>query len=504
MDDTIFNKEILELRKSISCGICLDTYHDPICLDSCSHSSCRKCIMEVINKTDNGKSSHCPFCKTVFTKRNIIKMNSLQTLIDSISNIVISLDPSLMKSPTTVHYTVTSNNNKMLPSNAENDQLLIVNDVNANNLKTPLTTSTRAAISLINNNNITTTNTLDTSSLKIYRPGEIVTVLPRTWPGINKPGGAAYITCRNDSENCYDVRYILSNTKDKSVPAAFIKPEQEEGPRVRKRNQTASPSSSISFKRKPLDELTPSEQNKKRGKTNFQTPNKITTQQPPTPSTKIVLLASTLQDINKESVKKFTDTFGADYADSFGPSITHLVVSADKDKVMRHRTMKYMQAIMTGIWIVSADWLNDCLTQGHLLPENDYEIRRNIKADVDDAPRRARKAVEKNTKLFTKHCILLYGGFPNPGPNKVDVTCLLRNGGATIFNCLRDMIAFVRQHGNCTLVAIAAEQTYQEKLIDELEAHKKELRGIKMVTLAWVLDTVTNFQVQNYNDYTVT
>jgi len=61
-----------------------------------------------------------------------------------------------------------------------------------------------------------------TSRRKIYQPGDTVTVIPRTWPGINKPGGAAYITCRNDADDTYDVRYIITSSRDKNVPAEYI------------------------------------------------------------------------------------------------------------------------------------------------------------------------------------------------------------------------------------------------------------------------------------------
>ena len=65
-------------------------------------------------------------------------------------------------------------------------------------------------------------NIVSSSRRKTYQPGDTVTVIPRTWPGINKPGGAAYITCRNDADDTYDVRYIITSSRDKNVPAEYI------------------------------------------------------------------------------------------------------------------------------------------------------------------------------------------------------------------------------------------------------------------------------------------
>lgn len=56
---------------------------------------------------------------------------------------------------------------------------------------------------------------------KIYQPGDAVTVLSRSWPGINKPGGAAHVTARNE-DGTYNVRYILTSSKDKNVPADYV------------------------------------------------------------------------------------------------------------------------------------------------------------------------------------------------------------------------------------------------------------------------------------------
>eukprot|EP01035_Chromulina_nebulosa_P018445 gene18445-24152_t len=51
------------------------------------------------------------------------------------------------------------------------------------------------------------------STLEWANKGEVVNVVPRTWIGINKPGGAAWIKAK-DGEDTYTVKYILGGGCD--------------------------------------------------------------------------------------------------------------------------------------------------------------------------------------------------------------------------------------------------------------------------------------------------
>jgi hypothetical protein len=48
------------------------------------------------------------------------------------------------------------------------------------------------------------------------------------------------------------------------------------------------------------------------------------------------------------------------------------VVSVDKKGALKKRTMKVMQGIMAGLWIVSTRWLSDSLAAGAMLAEEVY------------------------------------------------------------------------------------------------------------------------------------
>jgi hypothetical protein len=65
-----------------------------------------------------------------------------------------------------------------------------------------------------------------------------------------------------------------------------------------------------------------------------------------------------------------------------------------------------------GKWVVSVQWVLDCLKQQTVLPEESYEVTHNAKASVPDAPRRARLDIQRqvlqHTLSFTAQPTLKY------------------------------------------------------------------------------------------------
>ena len=79
------------------------------------------------------------------------------------------------------------------------------------------------------------------------------------------------------------------------------------------------------------------------------------------------------------------------------PTVTHLIVPVDENGVFQQRTMKYMQALMAGAWVVNMAWIADSLSRGCILAETEYEVNNCYKATVEFSPKRARIHVFKVT-----------------------------------------------------------------------------------------------------------
>ena len=59
-------------------------------------------------------------------------------------------------------------------------------------------------------------------SLGALEMGIQVSVQSRTWPGINKPGGAGRVTKVHSSGTAYDVKYVLGG-HDRRVPRKYVR-----------------------------------------------------------------------------------------------------------------------------------------------------------------------------------------------------------------------------------------------------------------------------------------
>ena len=64
-------------------------------------------------------------------------------------------------------------------------------------------------------------------------------------------------------------------------------------------------------------------------------------------------------------------------------SVTHLLFDngrrfdnfLDSSKIVAKRTVRYLEAILRGIWVLHADYVRDCASAGRWLDERDYELR---------------------------------------------------------------------------------------------------------------------------------
>lgn len=88
-------------------------------------------------------------------------------------------------------------------------------------------------LSLISNT-IPTSNTDSNNKntpINIFRINELVSVKPRTWIGINRPGGDGRIKKIHEDVDddgntiiTYDVKYLIESGTDREIPAVFVEP----------------------------------------------------------------------------------------------------------------------------------------------------------------------------------------------------------------------------------------------------------------------------------------
>ncbi|TWW74632.1 Zinc-binding protein A33 [Takifugu flavidus] len=75
-----------ELRKELTCAICLDYFKDPVIL-KCGHSFCRFCISLHWDENGDDYGYQCPHCRTVFNKKSYTKNYLVQNLIAKLDDL---------------------------------------------------------------------------------------------------------------------------------------------------------------------------------------------------------------------------------------------------------------------------------------------------------------------------------------------------------------------------------------------------------------------------------
>ncbi|RYH08058.1 hypothetical protein EON65_41235 [archaeon] len=443
-------QEIIQIRKLITCPICLDLLESPVST-LCDHVFCSGCLREALTHR-----TACPLCGQKVPKSSIQDVHGISDIITAFDQFIKTAE-SLEGKPATSLVPLASQLSpvlSLLPINPTSDW----REGDDRNTFSPLPVDTSAA-----------TIVLDTVR---HEAGCLVNVLPRTWAGINKLGGVGRVESCTELEDSlvYSIRYVLDGTRDDEVPSAFVEKYVELGRNHRRRSNvfsspTADSAQKTSSKRakamtnqekllwspSPECPTTNSSNTTSTSRISASTnPSMVHRGQQTTSSTsaseqapqKVVLCTTGIDSKYQidQKLDRLLECGDVTLSCGFTSEVTHLLVStAARNNVMQQRTMKYMQALAKGIWIVSTRWLEDCIASNTLLPEGEYEVRGNIKAYVEHAPRRARLAQQNQISLpLVDYKVLLCDPFPLPGPAKSDLEYLVTGCGGSVLS-MQDM-----------------------------------------------------------------
>ena len=306
----------------------------------------------------------------------------------------------------------------------------------------------------------------------VFRVGEKVRVAARSWPGMNKLGGIAWVISVNydqDGINCltYDVKYVLDNTKDRGVEAKYLTAEQDL-PRSQRSTRSSSQfdkrTTSLASKSGGQEDTNEKENTKadhgykttaqaetiklelistSEGYTELGDRSFKKTENEPIQITgnkirKIKIVSTSLNERETQILERFARQFCvATSNDVEEEDVTHLVARVDDKNIIKQRTMKYLVSIMKGMWVVSVNWLTACIKEGKIVDEVNYQADKDAKSNKNtrDVPHTARLAKPKSP-LFVNSSILLYGSYPSPSPNKSQLSKLISHGNGTVYETL--------------------------------------------------------------------
>ncbi|KAJ4895241.1 BRCA1-associated RING domain protein 1 [Raphanus sativus] len=143
----------------------------------------------------------------------------------------------------------------------------------------------------------------------------------------------------------------------------------------------------------------------------------------------IVLCGSALSQDDKRLIEKLAAKFNATISRYWNPSLTHVIASTN-EKGACTRTLKVLIGILSGKWIINANWMKANLEASLPVDEEQYEIHIDTQG-CEDGPKTARLGAESNKlKLFDGLKFYFYGDFFKR--YKEDLQNLVKVAGGTI------------------------------------------------------------------------
>ncbi|PVU97515.1 hypothetical protein BB559_002004 [Furculomyces boomerangus] len=169
------------------------------------------------------------------------------------------------------------------------------------------------------------------------------------------------------------------------------------------------------------------------------------------------IATSGLNNSQKENFMSFAKRFSQDilFTDSVYTSsivATYLVVPCDLVPLLANsRTIKYLQAILVSCWIVSFDWIHECLQSNKIVDCAKYEVIGCEKHSTSYGPKKSRQQKQQTTKngissqfcfrqnFLSSYYFILASDETWNSPNRDEVSTLIEIAGGIVLQDLNSV-----------------------------------------------------------------
>ncbi|XP_066940005.1 BRCA1-associated RING domain protein 1-like isoform X2 [Macrobrachium rosenbergii] len=216
---------------------------------------------------------------------------------------------------------------------------------------------------------------------------------------------------------------------------------------------------------------------------------------------RMVLLGSGLSTSQSKNLEQFSRMLRARLVTEFSSVVSHIIVNCTSDRVVFHKTPEYFMGIASGKWIVSQNWMDECLAQGMALNPESYEVRGSIEGLNSDAPKRARmNAAKMRPGLFSGMHIFLWGNFKESFRNKKVLECLVKAGNGIVLGRepnpestagMRTVPYHTQPNdtlGSCSHVILYQEGSVEPQI-------KYNMEHIKTLPVSWFVNCIEAFTI---------
>ncbi|XP_043690519.1 BRCA1-associated RING domain protein 1-like [Telopea speciosissima] len=213
-----------------------------------------------------------------------------------------------------------------------------------------------------------------------------------------------------------------------------------------------------------------------------------------------VLCGSSLSVIEKNILAKFAKMIGATVAKVWKPNVTHVIAATDEMGACS-RTVKVLMAILHGIWVLKIDWIKDCLEALQPLPEEPYEVQRDIHGCCN-GPKNGRLRMVKAPRLFTGLDFYFFGDFV-PSYKECLEDLVLAAGGTLLKNKGMLLPQDSEQETSSTFIVYnhdapenrTSVEEYMECRLKKAEDFAAEF-GCQVIGHTWLLESIAACEIQ--------
>lgn len=202
---------------------------------------------------------------------------------------------------------------------------------------------------------------------------------------------------------------------------------------------------------------------------------------------KLCFICSGLSANLLATVKEFAKKHEADYVNQFISGVTHVIVSTIGEKRAAKITLKFLQGIAYGKWIVSYGWIKDCIEQGKLLDETSYEATTYNNDIIVAGPQKSRLRKNDLFENFTFYCI---GPYANVSPSQYQ--SLLLAIGATVVDSLE---ALAKKKG--LKIIVIQDGVHDDKEIE----HWYRTAKAAPISDNWIVDCISYYKLIKLESY---
>lgn len=218
----------------------------------------------------------------------------------------------------------------------------------------------------------------------------------------------------------------------------------------------------------------------------------------------IVLLKTGLNQEQEQELFDCAEILNAEVVDKFNEKVTHLITVCN-DVGHCQRTMKFLQAILTGKWILNYSWVEECIAFKRRVFEEPYEVVGNKNQMSTYGPKKSRlNSVQQFPPLFDGCSFFLLGSFEFPSPNRDNLIMLIKLGGgivlnreprsATVTNTTANTVPFhAAQDAKGAVCPANQFIVYQDVLPQRFNNNCDKF--IRCVKFNWLLDCITSYQL---------